>query len=182
MIPVSSDQRPVVIILDRSLDDATRSHLDDRVVVEDRFLGARSVAVDLAQSLQPAAVVTYDEIAERVPVHQLSEVRWKLVYGANLGHALDQAREIVGGLGPGLVVVVAYTTPTAHVRDDGSIVFNYPQSRETHEATVAAARRCAAAGLVIDIRLAMDASTQTFDEVASITGGVVTTWVWDRLS
>ena len=125
--------------------------------MRDNFLAAKKVAVALhalISSKYPRdylGIVGFSEVARELEPRQLPEVSWDFVFGTNLQHGLALARRMLASRpGTRQVILVTDGEPTAHVRPDGEVFFNYPPVRETVEATLAEVNRCTREGIRIN--------------------------------
>jgi uncharacterized protein with von Willebrand factor type A (vWA) domain len=136
-----------VLLLDLSFSMALR----------DNFVAAKKVALalhTLISSRFPSdhlKIVGFSEVARPLRPEQLPEVSWDYGVGTNMHHALTLARRTLSGrAGSRQIVMITDGEPTAHVRDDGEVFFQYPPAPETIEATLAEALRCTREGIRIN--------------------------------
>ncbi len=113
------------------------------------FLAAKKVAMALQALISGQyptdylGLVGFGEKARELAPAELPEVSWDYSYGTNLQHALLLARRMLAHQsGTKQVLVITDGEPTAHLREDGEVLFNYPPVRETLERTVAEVLRC----------------------------------------
>jgi uncharacterized protein with von Willebrand factor type A (vWA) domain len=125
--------------------------------MRDNFLAAKKVAVALhalISSKYPRdylGIVGFSEVARELQPRQLPEVSWDFVFGTNLQHGLALARRMLASRpGTRQIILVTDGEPTAHVRPDGEVFFNYPPVRETVDATLAEVNRCTREGIRIN--------------------------------
>jgi uncharacterized protein with von Willebrand factor type A (vWA) domain len=112
----------------------------------------------------------------------LSELELDYIFGTNVQHALQVARDALDGeRGRKRVLLVAEVDPSAHCATDDYVQFTYPPTEETRRITLneahnCAIHNCAIAGIRIDILLLTP--TSPFGEfaksIASECGGSVT--------
>ena len=125
--------------------------------MRDNFLAAKKVAVALHSLISTQyprdylGIVGFSEVARELKPHQLPEVSWDFVFGTNLQHGLALSRRMLASRGgTKQVILVTDGEPTAHVRPDGEVFFNYPPVRETVDATLAEVNRCTREGIRIN--------------------------------
>jgi uncharacterized protein with von Willebrand factor type A (vWA) domain len=121
------------------------------------FLPAKKVAMALhalITSQYPTdylGLVGFGEIARELKASQLPEVSWDYTYGTNMQHALALGRRMLSRYrGTKQIIMITDGEPTAHVREDGEIFFNYPPVRETLEATLGEVKRVTRDGITIN--------------------------------
>ncbi len=125
--------------------------------MRDNFLAAKKVAIAL-QALIGArfprdylGLVGFSATAREVAPFELPELSWDYAYGTNLQHALGLARRMLANRpGTRQVVLVTDGEPTAHVAEDGEVVFHYPPVPETLQATLREVVRCTRAQIRIN--------------------------------
>ncbi|MDP9389045.1 MAG: VWA domain-containing protein, partial [Actinomycetota bacterium] len=154
-----------VLLLDLSLSMPMR----------DNFLAAKKVAVALHSLISTQfprdylGVVGFSEVAREIDPRRLPEVSWDFVFGTNMQHALALARRLLARrAGTKQIIMVTDGEPTAHVRADGEVLFNYPPVRETVDATLAEVNRCTKEGIRINTFM-LDATRSLTDFVEKLT-------------
>ena len=81
--------------------------------------------------------VGFSEIARDLTPEQLPEVSWDFVYGTNMQHGFQIARrKLARQTGTKQIIMITDGEPTAHIRENGEVFFNYPPVRETVDATL----------------------------------------------
>jgi uncharacterized protein with von Willebrand factor type A (vWA) domain len=117
--------------------------------MRDNFLAAKKVAMalhSLISSLYPRdylGLVGFSEVARVLTPQQLPEVSWDFVYGTNMQHAFLLSRQLLARQsGTKQIIMITDGEPTAHIEPDGQVVFNYPPTPETRDATLREVMRC----------------------------------------
>jgi uncharacterized protein with von Willebrand factor type A (vWA) domain len=125
--------------------------------MRDNFLAAKKVAMALHSLISTQfprdylGIVGFSEVARELRPEQLPEVSWDFVYGTNMQHAFLLSRRILARQpGTRQIIMITDGEPTAHVRDDGEVFFNYPPVRETVDATLREVARCTREGIRIN--------------------------------
>ncbi len=125
--------------------------------MRDNFLAAKKVAISLQALIASRyprdylGLVGFSATARVVAPHELPELSWDFAYGTNLQHALALSRSLLRHRsGAKQVIVVTDGEPTAHVGEDGDVLFDYPTTPETLAATLAEVARCTRAGITIN--------------------------------
>jgi len=125
--------------------------------MRENFLAAKKVALAL-QSLIASryprdylGLVGFSATARVIESRELPAVSWDFAYGTNLQHALALSRSLLRHkIGAKQVIVVTDGEPTAHVREDGDVFFDYPSAPETLATTLGEVARCTRAGITIN--------------------------------
>ena len=125
--------------------------------MRDNFLAAKKVAMALHTLIATQfpqdflAIVGFSEVARELRPAQLPEVSWDFAWGTNMQHGFALSRRLLARRpGTRQIIIVTDGEPTAHVRPDGEVVFNYPPVPETVEATLTEVVRCTRAGIRIN--------------------------------
>ena len=85
----------------------------------------------------------FSETARELRPEQLPEVSWDFVYGTNMQHGFALARRMLARQsGTKQIIMITDGEPTAHIRPDGEVYFNYPPAYATIEATLREVMRC----------------------------------------
>jgi hypothetical protein len=88
-------------------------------------------------------LVGFSETARELRPEQLPEVSWDFVYGTNMQHGFALARRMLARQsGTKQIIMITDGEPTAHIRPDGEVYFNYPPAYATIEATLREVMRC----------------------------------------
>jgi uncharacterized protein with von Willebrand factor type A (vWA) domain len=151
-----------VLLLDLSLSMPMRGN----------FLPAKKVAMalhTLISSQYPRdylGLVAFSETARVLTVDQLPEATWDYVYGTNMQHAFQLARQLLAPQsGTKQILMITDGEPTAHINSWGEPEFHYPPIRETVDATMLEVGRCTREGIRINtFMLDPDPSLQRFVE------------------
>src|SRR5690606_10149106 len=76
------------------------------------------------------------------------EVSWDFVYGTNMQHGFQIARrKLARQTGTKQIIMITDGEPTAHIRENGEVFFNYPPARETVDATLTEVARLTREGV-----------------------------------
>jgi uncharacterized protein with von Willebrand factor type A (vWA) domain len=123
-----------VLMLDVSMSMAMR----------DNFLPAKKVTMalhSLISSQYPRdflGMVSFSEVAREFNAATLPELSWDYVYGTNMQHAFQVARQMLARqTGTKQIIMITDGEPTAHISKSGRPYFNYPPSQETVDLTLA---------------------------------------------
>ncbi len=151
-----------VLMLDLSLSMPMRGN----------FLPAKKVAMALHTLISMQyprdylGLVAFSETARILSVDELPEASWDFVYGTNMQHGFQLARQLLSGQsGTKQILMITDGEPTAHINRWGEPEFHYPPIRETVDATMLEVGRCTRAGITINtFMLDPDPSLQRFVE------------------
>ena len=132
--------------------------------MRDYFLPAKKVAMALHSLMSTQfprdylGIVGFSEVARELTPQQLPEVSWDFVYGTNMQHGFMLARKMLSRQsGTKQIIMITDGEPTAHISKSGDVFFNYPQVRETVEATLSEVMRATREGIRINTFM-LDAS------------------------
>jgi len=136
------------------------------------FLPAKKVAMALHTLIAMQyprdylGLVAFSETARILTVDQLPEASWDYVYGTNMQHAFQLARQLLRGQsGTKQILMITDGEPTAHINAWGEPEFHYPPIRATVDATLLEVGRCTREGITINtFMLDPDPSLQHFVE------------------
>ncbi|HEY7484420.1 MAG TPA: hypothetical protein VH912_08135 [Streptosporangiaceae bacterium] len=130
-------------------------------------------------------IIGFSNYARELRATEMADLDWDMVQGTNLHHALliagrhlDKHPEYEP-----IVLIVTDGEPTAHLRRDGSSLFDYPPSPETLVLTLAEVDKMTRRGATLNVfMLADDGRLLSFvEEVARRNGGRVFAPSADRL-
>ena len=117
--------------------------------MRDNFLSAKKVAMALHSLISTQfprdylGLVGFSEVARDLTPEQLPEVSWDFVYGTNMQHGFQIARrKLSRQSGTKQIIMITDGEPTAHIRENGEVFFNYPPVRETVNTTLKEVARC----------------------------------------
>jgi uncharacterized protein with von Willebrand factor type A (vWA) domain len=117
--------------------------------MRDNFLAAKKVAMALHSLISTnyprdyLGLVGFSEIARDLTPEQLPEVSWDFVYGTNMQHGFQLARQLLARQsGTKQIIMITDGEPTAHINRWGEPEFHYPPIRETVDATLLEVSRC----------------------------------------
>ncbi len=140
--------------------------------MRDNFLPAKKVAMALHSLISMQyprdylGIVGFSEVARVLTAQQLPEVSWDFVYGTNMQHGFQLARQLLSRQsGTKQIIMITDGEPTAHINSYGEPEFHYPPVRETVDATLMEVARCTKDGIRINtFMLDPDRSLQHFVE------------------
>jgi uncharacterized protein with von Willebrand factor type A (vWA) domain len=140
--------------------------------MRDNFLPAKKVAMALHSLISMQyprdylGIVGFSETARILTAEQLPEVSWDFVYGTNMQHGFQLARQLLARQsGTKQILMITDGEPTAHINRYGEPEFHYPPVRETVDATLTEVARCTREGIRINtFMLDPDRSLQHFIE------------------
>ena len=138
--------------------------------MRDNFLPAKKVAMALHSLISMQyprdylGIVGFSEVARILTAEQLPEVSWDFVYGTNMQHGFQLARQLLGRqTGTKQIIMITDGEPTAHINSYGEPEFHYPPIRETVDATLLEVARCTRENIRINtFMLDPDRSLQRF--------------------
>ncbi|UDY37896.1 hypothetical protein [Dermatobacter hominis] len=138
--------------------------------MRDNFLPAKKVAMALHSLISMQyprdylGIVGFSEVARILTAEQLPEVSWDFVYGTNMQHGFQLARQLLGRQsGTKQIIMITDGEPTAHINSYGEPEFHYPPIRETVDATLLEVARCTREDIRINtFMLDPDRSLQRF--------------------
>ncbi len=117
--------------------------------MRDNFLAAKKVAMALHSLISSQfprdylGIVGFSEVARVLTPEQLPEVSWDFVYGTNMQHGFQLARQLLARqTGTKQIIMITDGEPTAHIEPDGEVFFNYPPVQATVDATLYEVNRC----------------------------------------
>lgn len=140
--------------------------------MRDNFLPAKKVAMALHSLISMQyprdylGIVGFSEVARVLTAAQLPEVSWDFVYGTNMQHGFQLARQLLSRQsGTKQIIMITDGEPTAHIDEFGEPEFHYPPVRETIDATLVEVARCTRDNIRINtFMLEPDRSLQRFVE------------------
>ena len=140
--------------------------------MRDNFLPAKKVAMALHSLISMQyprdylGIVGFSEVARVLTAQQLPEVSWDFVYGTNMQHGFQLARQLLSRQsGTKQIIMITDGEPTAHINRHGQPEFHYPPVRETVDATLLEVARCTKENIRINtFMLDPDRSLQSFIE------------------
>ena len=117
--------------------------------MRDNFLPAKKVAMALHSLISMQyprdymGLVGFSEVGRILTPEQLPEVSWDFVYGTNMQHGFQLARQLLSRqAGTRQIIMITDGEPTAHINRWGEPEFHYPPIRETVDATLLEVARC----------------------------------------
>lgn len=117
--------------------------------MRDNFLPAKKVAMALHSLISMQyprdfmGLVGFSEVGRVLTAQQLPEVSWDFVYGTNMQHGFQLARQMLAReSGTKQIIMITDGEPTAHINRWGEPEFHYPPVRETVDATLLEVSRC----------------------------------------
>jgi uncharacterized protein with von Willebrand factor type A (vWA) domain len=148
--------------------------------MRDNFLPAKKVAMALHSLISMQyprdylGIVGFSEVARVLTAEQLPEVSWDFVYGTNMQHGFQLARQLLARRsGTKQIVMITDGEPTAHINARGEPEFHYPPVRATVDATLLEVARCTREKIRINtFMLDPDRSLQHFiEQMTKMNGG-----------
>ncbi len=148
--------------------------------MRDNFLPAKKVAMALHALISMQyprdylGIVGFSEVARVLTAEQLPEVSWDFVYGTNMQHGFQLARQLLSRQhGTKQIVMITDGEPTAHINSYGEPEFHYPPVRATVDATMLEVARCTRDDIRINtFMLDPDRSLQHFiEQLTQLNGG-----------
>jgi len=148
--------------------------------MRDNFLPAKKVAMALHSLISMQyprdylGLVGFSEVARTLTAEQLPEVSWDFVYGTNMQHGFQLARQLLSRqTGTKQIVMITDGEPTAHINSYGEPEFHYPPVRATVDATLLEVSQCTRDGIRINtFMLDPDRSLQHFiEQMTRLNGG-----------
>jgi uncharacterized protein with von Willebrand factor type A (vWA) domain len=148
--------------------------------MRDNFLPAKKVAMALHSLISMQyprdylGIVGFSEVARILTAEQLPEVSWDFVYGTNMQHGFQLARQLLSRQsGTKQIIMITDGEPTAHINAHGEPEFHYPPIRATVDATLLEVARCTRDDIRINtFMLDPDRSLQHFiEQLTQLNGG-----------
>ncbi len=148
--------------------------------MRDNFLPAKKVAMALHSLITMQyprdymGIVGFSEVARILTAEQLPEVSWDFVYGTNMQHGFQLARQLLSRQsGTKQIIMITDGEPTAHINAHGEPEFHYPPQRSTVDATLLEVARCTKDDIRINtFMLDPDRSLQHFiEQMTKLNGG-----------
>ncbi len=148
--------------------------------MRDNFVPAKKVALALESLISGQypqdylGIVTFSEVAREVPARDLAELSWDYVYGTNMQHGFQLARQMLSReSGTKQILMVTDGEPTAHINSFGQPEFNYPPTHQTIDLTLKEVNRCTRDNIRINVFM-LDATpylTNFIEQITKINGG-----------
>lgn len=148
--------------------------------MRDNFLPAKKVAMALHSLISMQyprdylGIVGFSEVARVLTAEQLPEVSWDFVYGTNMQHGFQLARQLLSRQhGTKQIIMITDGEPTAHINAHGEPEFHYPPVKATVDATLLEVARCTRDDIRINtFMLDPDRSLQHFiEQLSRLNGG-----------
>ncbi|CAN5503637.1 hypothetical protein BH10ACT3_BH10ACT3_14660 [soil metagenome] len=148
--------------------------------MRDNFLPAKKVAMALHSLISMQyprdylGIVGFSEVARVLTAEQLPEVSWDFVYGTNMQHGFQLARQLLSRQsGTKQIIMITDGEPTAHINSYGEPEFHYPPVKATVDATLLEVARCTKDRIRINtFMLDPDRSLQHFiEQMTKLNGG-----------
>jgi len=148
--------------------------------MKDNFVPAKKVAIALESLISGQypqdylGIVTFSEVAREVPANELAELSWDYVYGTNMQHGFQLARQMLSKQsGTKQILMITDGEPTAHINAFGQPEFNYPPTHETVSLTLQEVKRCTRDNIRINVFM-LDATphlTNFIERITKMNGG-----------
>ena len=148
--------------------------------MKDNFVPAKKVALALESLISGQypqdylGVVTFSEVAREIPASELAELSWDYVYGTNMQHGFQIARQMLSReTGTKQILMITDGEPTAHINPIGRPEFNYPPTSETISLTLREVKKCTRDNIRINVFM-LDATphlTTFIERITKMNGG-----------
>ena len=148
--------------------------------MKDNFVPAKKVALALESLISGQypqdylGVVTFSEVAREIPASELAELSWDYVYGTNMQHGFQIARQLLAReTGTKQILMITDGEPTAHINPMGRPEFNYPPTSETVSLTLREVKKCTRDDIRINVFM-LDATphlTTFIERITKMNGG-----------
>ncbi len=148
--------------------------------MRDNFVPAKKVALALESLISGQypqdylGIVTFSEVAREVPARDLPELSWDYVYGTNMQHGFQIARQLLSKeSGTKQILMVTDGEPTAHINAMGRPEFNYPPTHQTIDLTLKEVNKCTRDNIRINVFM-LDATpylTSFIEQITKMNGG-----------
>ena len=148
--------------------------------MKDNFVPAKKVALALESLISGQypqdylGVVTFSEVAREIPASELAELSWDYVYGTNMQHGFQIARQLLSReTGTKQILMITDGEPTAHINPMGRPEFNYPPTSETISLTLREVKKCTRDDIRINVFM-LDATphlTTFIERITKMNGG-----------
>lgn len=148
--------------------------------MRDNFVPAKKVALALESLISGQypqdylGIVTFSEVAREVAARDLAELSWDYVYGTNMQHGFQLARQMLAReSGTKQILMVTDGEPTAHINRLGRPEFNYPPTHETIDLTLKEVNKCTRDNIRINVFM-LDATpylTSFIEQITKMNGG-----------
>ncbi len=148
--------------------------------MRDNFVPAKKVALALESLISGQypqdylGIVTFSEVAREVPARDLPELSWDYVYGTNMQHGFQIARQLLSReSGTKQILMVTDGEPTAHINAMGRPEFNYPPTHQTIDLTLKEVNKCTRDNIRINVFM-LDATpylTSFIEQITKMNGG-----------
>lgn len=148
--------------------------------MRDNYLPAKKVTMALHSLISMQypndylGLIVFSESARVITAEQLPEVTWDYVYGTNMHHGFQLARQLLRSQqGNKQIIMITDGEPTAHINRFGEPEFHYPPVMETVDATMLEVGRLTRDRVTINtFMLDPDPSLQHFIEgMTKVNGG-----------
>ena len=143
--------------------------------MKNNFVPAKKVALALESLISGQypqdylGVVTFSEVAREIPASELAELSWDYVYGTNMQHGFQIARQLLSReVGTKQILMITDGEPTAHISSTGRPEFNYPPTRETVSLTLREVQKCTRDNIRINVFM-LDATPHLASFIERIT-------------
>ena len=148
--------------------------------MKNNFVPAKKVALALESLISGQfpqdylGVVTFSEIAREIPANELAELSWDYVYGTNMQHGFQLARQMLSReSGTKQILMITDGEPTAHINEIGRPEFNYPPTAQTVSLTLREVKKCTRDNIRINVFM-LDATphlTRFIERITKMNGG-----------
>ncbi len=98
-------------------------------------------------------IIGFSDRARLLTPEGLTQITWnEYVYGTNMQHGFQMARQLLGRHKSGnkQIIMITDGEPTAHIEENGEVEFQYPPSPRTFSETLKEVNRCTREQIVIN--------------------------------
>lgn len=148
--------------------------------MKDNFVPAKKVALALESLISGQypqdylGVVTFSEVAREIPANELAELSWDYVYGTNMAHGFQIARQMLSReSGTKQILMITDGEPTAHINRFGKPEFSYPPTHETVSLTLQEVNKLTRDNIRVNVFM-LDATphlTSFIERITKMNGG-----------
>src|SRR5438105_1811858 len=161
------------LLLDLSFSMPLRGHF----VHAKRMALALHALIDGRYPYDKLYLIGFSDYARKMEPKDLTDAGWERVYGTNMQHAFNLAGRLLSQhpRATRQVIMVTDGEPTAHLEDDGEVLFSWPPVPETIRRTLSEAMRLARAGVTLNVFMLEDSPglAKFMERLARLTSGRV---------
>jgi uncharacterized protein with von Willebrand factor type A (vWA) domain len=161
------------LLLDLSFSMPLRGHF----VHAKRMALALHALIDGRYPHDTLYLIGFSDFARKMEPQDLTSAGWERVYGTNMQHAFNLAGRLLARhpRATRQVIMVTDGEPTAHLRPDGDVFFNWPPVPETIQKTLSEAMRLAKGGVTLNVFMLEESPglARFMEKLARLTSGRV---------